>query len=1566
MYLTNALLRNQSVANIVINDNHITAAAARHLAELGANSEYLNRVQLANTELAVDELAGRRVGAAGRAIKYVGVQLDPLDYVIIGEVMKVNRSTKELEIRGCPMTDLDISWINGMLTVNKTLRRLTITARSLGEPGVRTLLEAVAQSRLQHLDLQGAPVTPSSAATLCEVLKTSRTLRSLYLYWNSLGDAGAAAICAALMSTPQPVLETLVVFNNDLTAVGASAMAEMLKRNTVLRSIALVSNQLQDEGAAALSEALATNATLTQVDLSKCHLGWHVTDLCGVLRTNRSITALNLSGNLINSTESEQLAVALRDNRVLRTLTLSVATLPVPALLGFAYPRVRTLSFAEQELATVDAFFIAKCLRVNSVLTSLDVSGNFLREHCVKAIARNLHHNDTLRRLKVGSVFWVPVQDVRGRVVDTPALRYPKAGLDPCDFVVVGELLRKNQAVRTLDLRGNDMHQVHEIECLAPALALNESLTELSFVWNTFGPDGTCVLADALLARGNKLRALTLRAVGVGPGKGADAFARILAQSSTLTAVECVLNSLGATGTAAVAAALLRNDSITSLDLKNNLMGNDGAKSMSAALARRSPLVTLNLRENKIDADGVYALCEGLEAEACPLRELNLSYNRFGVSGAHSLAEMLRLNSVLRSLNVNSTKLHSEGAAAIGAMLRVNRTLAYLSVSCKTVGTAGALAIARALKYNRELQVVQLGVCKLPVQDMLGSTSQTKIDLSSSHLTDMDTGFVAECLRSNRVCTYLDVSGNKISNHAVGVLNDALQHNVVLQRLKLDELEIAVQDLFGSTGANAISFAGQPLSERDSVFIAATLNVNTPMNSLDLTDCNIGPAACQHLGQAFTKNGAITTLKLGHNNFGSVGAIALAPVLQADNVLQVLDLAGNEVGQDGAVALAHAVKDNWVISLIRFDTMVLPVQDLRGTEDVTSINYADCDLVWYDVIFLTEVLRHNRFVTSLDLSCNDLSNTSARCVAILCKHNRFIRSIRLVDNDFNSVVGHIFADNLKGNRVVVDLELDEEAMSVRTRKELKNLIKLNRRFVGEFDGGRLLRGEQRFMNGDVLRFEGDDSLQGYEASGVYHVHANPAIESVVLLTCAVAALAEVGLAIAAIAYLFSRDDPPVFAAVLIALCLTLVTLLTAHLVRISGRPDAALLQVTSLLTCKDAMDVLHRRRIQGVTMDIRSEVPIFSFLPVARLRSWEGCWRAAPIALILALVTLGSSSSSSSSSAASSSSASGSDGVGGIGVSSIPVAALVAALFSAYTGVVVADLHFTRVASWSAKVDAINEWEDAVQEQLASQRSPRQPQHHGAAATMPPGARAGAAAGGKDDGGGGITTQVSHLAMLASMSSQRRLDHPWSTTRTASVLAFRALEVYSRLVGVAVLVLLWGFGVLGVLAVDWLAMMMFWVWKGDKVMENVRATLYTSARVVLSMLLFPGFGDLAPEWVVGTNRLAPAFYLVVRGVEDVICAILLLALGLGNDDGVSDAVVVSVGLALLLKQPAAWFYHQQLAELDEVCGCVWVGVGGCVGVGVVVEVLTRCLFPLLLAACCALFGCGCCRVLCLR
>lgn len=976
-----------------------------------------------------------------------------------------------------------------------------------------------------------------------------------------------------------------------------------------------------------------------------------------VLSENRTLTSLDISGNLMNPREGAELAMAVRGNKVLRQLNISRFNLPVQELLGTAPVPMLSINFSGLNLCLVDIFFIAKCLRVNQVLKYIDLSRNDVRNEGAHAIARSLQHNTTLEGLRLDK-FMLPIQAIRGSA-NSRKLLYPSKNLHTMDFIVMGELLRKNTDARELDLRGNDMFQTTEINCISQALSVNHGLQKLTFIWNTFGPPGMVMLSNALKHHPT-VTDLQLRANGIGPDEGAQALADLVATNTVITTLTCVLNSLSGAGTRKLAQGLLSNNTITSLNLRNNLLKDEGATALSVALHRHSPLTDLNLRENKFGADGMHELADALHSETCPVETLNLAWNKIGVNGANSIADMLRLNSRLSKLDVSSTKIHSEGAAAIGAMLRVNRIVRHLNVACSTVGTRGALAIADALKYNRSVEVVILNVTLLPVQDLLGTTGIEAIDLSSQHLCDQDVAFVAETLKSNRVCTSLDVSHNPINNTAAVVLNEALQHNVVLTSLKFDQHTLAVQDLFGSTGALAISFRNQTMSELDSVFIAETLKVNTPMSTLDLTNCGIGPLACQHLGEALEVNGALGTLRLGHNSFGLTGAKALAAVLRADNVLQVLDLTGNDIGIEGTEALAKAVKDNWILSYLRIDTFPLPVQDLRGSEDTTTIDYSYHDLCMYDVVFITQLLKQNKIVTHLDLSGNELRNTSARSVSDMLKVNRFLQSVVLLDNAFNSVVGHFFVQCLAHNRVINDVLLDSDAATKRTGREIQELLELNRRFEGKFDGaGRLVKARHRFLNGDVLRFEGDESLQGYEARGTYSIASVDCVQALLIVLCIFVNFGELILSIIGSIVVAASDGGGPWLAFCVPV-LIVVAMMGFFMLWHDNKRGVAPLQVVGLAPVKWAGDVLRRKVVPNATIDIRNETPIFAFVPFASLRTLEGAWRAAPFTLFFAY--WGASR----------------------GWSALLVIIVVACVLSWALGYIMVDLHYVRTAEWAA------------------------------------------------------------------------------------------------------------------------------------------------------------------------------------------------------------------------------------------------------------------------------------------
>ena len=150
------------------------------------------------------------------------------------------------------------------------------------------------------------------------------------------------------------------------------------------------------------------------------------------------------------------------------------------------------------------------------------------------------------------------------------------------------------------------------------------------------------------------------------------------------------------------------------------------------------------------------------------------------------------------------------------------------------------------------------------------------------------------------------------------------------------------------------------------------------------------------------------------------------------------------------------------------------------------------------------------------------------------------------------------------------------------------------------------------------------------------------------------------------------------------------------------------------------------------------------------------------------------------------------------------------------------------------------------------------------------------------------------------------------------MLLFRVLEAVSRVGCIVVMSLLWGPVVAVVFVLDAILMLPYWAWEGDKVMENMKALCVTTMRIVFSMLVFPGFGDIAPDWVVDTKRLPALYHLLVRGAQEFVLAVILLSTGIGNEEGVSDGVVATVGALLLLKLPAAYWYYKELSVIDGV------------------------------------------------
>ncbi|CAE7643758.1 NLRC3 [Symbiodinium necroappetens] len=128
------------------------------------------------------------------------------------------------------------------------------------------------------------------------------------------------------------------------------AIAEALKTNSTLTSINLEGNRIDEDGGKAIGEALKSNSTLASINLGFCNIGEGAQAICEALKTNSTLTSINLERNHIGNEGGKA---------------------------------------------------IGKALKTNSTLTSINLESNFIGGEGGKAIAEALRSNSTLTRIEL-------------------------------------------------------------------------------------------------------------------------------------------------------------------------------------------------------------------------------------------------------------------------------------------------------------------------------------------------------------------------------------------------------------------------------------------------------------------------------------------------------------------------------------------------------------------------------------------------------------------------------------------------------------------------------------------------------------------------------------------------------------------------------------------------------------------------------------------------------------------------------------------------------------------------------------------------------------------------------------------------------------------------------------------------------------------------------------------------------------------------------------------------------------------------------------------------------------
>jgi len=274
-------------------------------------------------------------------------------------------------------------------------------------------------------------------------------------------------------------VETLEVHAGKLSAANVVVLAHVLKSNTTVTKLNLFGNNIADAGAGRLAAELQFITTLKVLKLSGNGIGdAGVTGLAEALKFNTTLTELSFSRNCVGVAGAQGVADMLKSNKALTELDLSF-----------------------NEVGDVGAAALADGLKSNTTLLVLYLCANGIRNGAT-GLADGLKSNTSLSTLKlsrnaIGDAGAAGLADLLKSTSTLSSLNLSKNRIGDADAQGLADALKSNSTPRVLNLYKNSIG-VAGITGVADGLKSNTTLSELNLSYNGIGDNGAAKLADGL------------------------------------------------------------------------------------------------------------------------------------------------------------------------------------------------------------------------------------------------------------------------------------------------------------------------------------------------------------------------------------------------------------------------------------------------------------------------------------------------------------------------------------------------------------------------------------------------------------------------------------------------------------------------------------------------------------------------------------------------------------------------------------------------------------------------------------------------------------------------------------------------------------------------------------------------------------------------------------------------------------------------------------------------------------------------------------------------------------
>lgn len=945
----------------------------------------------------------------------VECDISDVEAVVISKCLKANSTLKRLNLSRNKMRDLATEAIAKCLRFNSILTSINLDNNDITNAGVQALVQGLKiNSTLLILELHSNRISDEGARAFGESLKINSTVTYLDLSKNSISTNGATSLLNSLK-----VNENLAYLNlsrNSISISGTNSLLDDLQENNTLISLDLMGNMIHNSAKRIITEFWEKMSSVNQlpinwtVSLKEFHNGNKVINhsvkgykddeaviISWFLKTNSSLTELNLYNNNIGDTGARSIAHALTKNTTLIDLNLS-----------------------NNCIGDIGAQQFGAALEINKTLTELNLNQNEISHVGVQALGKGISINDTLKKIKLnGDIPLLQFRNKKNKNID-----FALKGYTDLDTIIIATMLHENTILRNLNLSSNSIGDIGA-QRLCTALQHNSTVLELNISHNNIGDVGAQALGELL-----KINSI-LKMLSLNKNEFTDVAGIALANALMINKSISKLRMNGD-----IPVQSFRDGKTKQLDLSSKGYKDIDALIIASILGRNKTLLKLKLDDNKIGDGGMKALSEAITRNST-LKTFMFNNTKIGDAGAEGLAESLKLNISLTSLDMrHCSEIGRRGSKILSqAIIRSNTVITFSGIFVQRFKSG----LQRKFSFRvgaRNKSLIQnhfenKGGCGDTEALVLGSLLKTNnsilhLDLSKNNFKDDGAIALSDGIIGNSSLASLDMRHNSsIGGPGSQALSQAIIQSwtvrtfsgIPVHHLKENNADLKKVELNGTYSKRA------GCGDCEAILLALLLRRNHIVRQVNLSNNTIGDVGAFQLGDALRENSTLVTLRIVDNNISDVGAEGLGMGLKRNSTLIELGLSENQISDIGTKGLMEGVKINSTLQKLQLQYNKI------GDEGAQSI---------------ADGLKKNFTLTYLSLGTNNISHDGANAIAEALKGNRTLQDLRIYENRIGDSGAEAFVDALKENSTLKQLWIYNNKIDDNSKSLLRQVKKNHR------------------------------------------------------------------------------------------------------------------------------------------------------------------------------------------------------------------------------------------------------------------------------------------------------------------------------------------------------------------------------------------------------------------------------------------------------------------------------------------------------------------------------------------